>query len=621
MDRSLPVHLNEWKLETEIYGNETRHLLADSSRETWRRNELLGRGGFGEVWKEENISISSENRAQVRAVKWIRKSEKATQELPNLIKLSTTKYYGSHHLQHFVEFFGWFEDQHNIYISMEYIPNQDLQKHIQERHRNGGKGFQESEGASIVAEIAKALKFMHGKNVMHRDLKPANILIYKPAPDWQIKLADFGISKDIELSSAQTKAGTDGYMAPEVADTNRKIPYTSAVDIWSLGAVTFCIQTGKPPFQDNLAVGRYIDGKGTFPFDPLLKFSGKLVVFIIQLMDVVSTRRPGVDEVLEHEWVKSRGEVSTLDQERNISKPGEWSASASAEWPDPSASSTEESKPSQHSKDSIPTDSNGPSFPANPKYIAADTSQPPLSPIKRPLSPILKIHHAASNPIVMGTAGYRGALPPRPSSSPPEDVECDLVPSLIENPKQYTYVESSRYRRGIHHTGFQPPAHPPAQPMYLLPPQKASKQLPSPLNHADSGYGSISVTSAQSSLKNRMIPTPTSSESVLVESPQPYAIDLLFNDHAEEQNHVPTKFIGPLKRNQVRMNIDEYHVKASPGARLPQTENDLIDISDSNLSPPEKMPQARQYGPFLPKDMAKALEYDHFDSIDLNPWR
>jgi serine/threonine protein kinase len=104
-------------------------------------------------------------------------------------------------------------------------------------------------------------------------------------------------------------------MAPEVADTNRKMPYTMAADIWSLGAVTYCIQTGKPPFQDILAVGRYIDGKGAFPFDLLLQFSGRLVIFIIQLMDVVSSRRPSVDEVLEHEWLKPRDEVSIPDEE------------------------------------------------------------------------------------------------------------------------------------------------------------------------------------------------------------------------------------------------------------------------------------------------------------------
>lgn len=104
-------------------------------------------------------------------------------------------------------------------------------------------------------------------------------------------------------------------MAPEVVDPKREMPYTMAADIWSLGAVTFCIQTGKPPFQDILAVGRYIDGKGAFPFHALLGSSGSLVIFIMQLMDIVSTRRPSVNEVLSHEWLKPRSEEPAPNEE------------------------------------------------------------------------------------------------------------------------------------------------------------------------------------------------------------------------------------------------------------------------------------------------------------------
>ncbi|KAI1193660.1 kinase-like domain-containing protein [Nemania serpens] len=311
MSGSSQVNLTDWKLKTVICGNQTTHSSANSSAGTWKRGEELGRGGFGEVWKETCHSIFSE-KPRIRAVKRIWKTDKATQELPNLIKLSTKNYYGTDHLKHFVEFFGWYEDvEGGIRIAMEYIPNHDLQHHIQKRHEKvgSGKGFDEVESASIVVEISKALKFMHEKNIMHRDLKPANVLISAAEPNWQIKLADFGISKDTEHAAAQTKAGTDGYMAPEVADSNRTRPYTSSADIWSLGAITFCIQTGKPPFPDNIAVARYVDGRIGFPFKDMMELSGKLVVLIMQLMDVVPARRPTVDDVLQHPWVITGDDV------------------------------------------------------------------------------------------------------------------------------------------------------------------------------------------------------------------------------------------------------------------------------------------------------------------------
>ncbi|TGJ88564.1 hypothetical protein E0Z10_g242 [Xylaria hypoxylon] len=609
--KSLLVNLNEWKLETAIHGNETTHFSAASSTETWKRDRTLGGGGFGEVWKETSSSISKGRRPRVRAVKRIRKTGKATQELPNLIKLSTTKYYGSDHMQHFVEFFGWFEDQHNIYISMEYIPNHDLQHHIQVCHGKK-RGFRESEAALIVMEITKALKFMHEKDVMHRDLKPANILISKPAPDWQIKLADFGISKDIELASAQTKAGTDGYMAPEVADTNRKMPYTKAVDIWSLGAVTFCLQTGKPPFQDNLAIGRYIDGKRPFPYELLLRFSGKLVIFIMQLMDVVSDRRLTVDEILEHEWIKQRGDVSTLDQETEIPDPGDWSAPASAEWPDSPDSSEGEPK---HS-----IDPSGPSLPPNPNDAAAEISHPSLSPIRKPLSPIFKIHHPASNPVGMQIAGYDGPLPARPSSSPAEDVKSDMAPALIDNSKLYTYVESFRRLHDIDHKAYVPPDQPLAEPIYLQPPNRASDKLPWQLSHTDSGYDT-SGSSPSRHPKNEGTRAHIKPEPVLEESPQPHRFNPPFKNYAEERNGVPAQFIGPLQVNQVRVQPDEHHVKTSFEARLSHNiENNLIDFGDPVPPTVDNKIPTPQFGPWpAPVNVEKEPVFGPWRPFE-NPW-
>ena len=61
-----------------------------------------------------------------------------------------------------------------------------------------------------------------------------------------MKLSDFGISKNIENNSDLTSCGTPLYMAPEMFETNR---YTSKIDVWSLGIVSYEILKGKHPFE------------------------------------------------------------------------------------------------------------------------------------------------------------------------------------------------------------------------------------------------------------------------------------------------------------------------------------------------------------------------------------
>jgi hypothetical protein len=83
-------------------------------------------------------------------------------------------------------------------------------------------------------------------------LKPGNILV--DAGD-QPHVTDFGLAKRVEGDGGQTRTGaivgTPSYMAPEQARAEKHL--TTAVDVYSLGAVLYDLLTGRPPFQaDNL---------------------------------------------------------------------------------------------------------------------------------------------------------------------------------------------------------------------------------------------------------------------------------------------------------------------------------------------------------------------------------
>ena len=83
---------------------------------------------------------------------------------------------------------------------------------------------------------------------MHRDLKPDNILIRKRDDYTSIALIDFGTAARHPLNSPdklKEMVGTMDYIAPEVINQE----YDHKADIWSIGAMTYFILSGTPPFS------------------------------------------------------------------------------------------------------------------------------------------------------------------------------------------------------------------------------------------------------------------------------------------------------------------------------------------------------------------------------------
>ena len=68
--------------------------------------------------------------------------------------------------------YGYFWDDVNVYIIMEYGPCGDLKKMLDKEG-----SFSEKKAAWMIKRIATALQYMHKKNVIHRDIKAENVLI------------------------------------------------------------------------------------------------------------------------------------------------------------------------------------------------------------------------------------------------------------------------------------------------------------------------------------------------------------------------------------------------------------------------------------------------------------
>jgi serine/threonine protein kinase len=68
----------------------------------------------------------------------------------------------------FVDFFGWFRDSSDVFLSMEYVPLGDLEANVKV---HSGR-ISEVEARDITEQILLGLEIMHAESFAHRDLKP-----------------------------------------------------------------------------------------------------------------------------------------------------------------------------------------------------------------------------------------------------------------------------------------------------------------------------------------------------------------------------------------------------------------------------------------------------------------
>ncbi|KAI5920713.1 kinase-like domain-containing protein [Camillea tinctor] len=305
-ERVLSDLVMDSKLETIITPRYTEHRFYSSgisaserqklTTERWVRDgpdAYIGQGSFGSVYRETCLG-------KIRALKKIRKFKASetldyTRELEAVMKFSHPKY-----AHCFVPSFGWFESSNHVFITMEYLEHGDLDKHL-------NQPLPEHETKQITTQVLEGLNYMHENRFAHRDLKPANIMVVVPAPEWFVKITDFGVSKRLKDATAlRTNQGTTAYQAPEIILLEQGGTYTFAVDMWSLGVMVYKMMTARLALPKPIDKINYFHEHVAFPLEHLKarNVTEDGIEFIVQLMSPNPSTRPTAVSATEHSWIK-----------------------------------------------------------------------------------------------------------------------------------------------------------------------------------------------------------------------------------------------------------------------------------------------------------------------------
>ncbi|KAN0029372.1 hypothetical protein ACTFIV_011263 [Dictyostelium citrinum] len=247
---------------------------------------ILGTGSYGTVYKAIHKDTNF-----VLAIKSIpiKESEEIEKEISILKKCKS---------QNIVSYFGSGQQGDNLWILMEYCSANSIRDMLELTE----KPLTEKQISVILQQALKGLHYLHQSNIIHRDIKAANILINEDAI---VKLADFGVSSQLEDSlrgEASQLVGTPLWMAPEII---KRQNYNNKCDIWSLGITAIEMAESFPPLytMPPTRAMLMIPNKPPPTLSKPHHFSKELNDFIGQCCQKDPEKRPSAIELLSHPFL------------------------------------------------------------------------------------------------------------------------------------------------------------------------------------------------------------------------------------------------------------------------------------------------------------------------------
>jgi serine/threonine-protein kinase len=258
------------------YQSEGRFLPGRLIASRYRIIALLGRGGMGEVYRADDLTLG-----QPVALKFLPDEAARDQGLLERFKNEVRIARRVSH-PNVCRVYDVGDVEGHTFFTMEYVDGEDLASLLRRIGR-----LPEDKALDIARQLCAGLAAAHAKGVLHRDLKPANIMLDGRG---QVVVTDFGLAGVAEqIQGNEIRSGTPAYMAPEQL-AGKEVSTRS--DIYSLGLVLYEVFTGKRAFSEKPAEGAHADRAPSRPSSVVKDLNPIIERVILRCLENEPSARP-----------------------------------------------------------------------------------------------------------------------------------------------------------------------------------------------------------------------------------------------------------------------------------------------------------------------------------------
>ncbi|KAI8614919.1 kinase-like domain-containing protein, partial [Chytriomyces sp. MP71] len=200
-----------------------------------------------------------------------------------------------------VESYGAFLHDSGVSVCLEFMDCGSFDGICRHVYGTAGASIPESVGARVAIQVLKGLEYLAGLSVFHRDVKPSNVLLNTRG---QVKMADFGIAKQLADTTRFSTTGTQAYLPLERIEQGSL--YSVVSDVWALGITVIELVTNKNIFMsmDPIEMMTYLQECDPPKLSAIgeASFSAEFEAFISNMLVKDYKQRPHPTELLRLDY-------------------------------------------------------------------------------------------------------------------------------------------------------------------------------------------------------------------------------------------------------------------------------------------------------------------------------